>query len=111
MQRPGGIFGPSLAARPGGGTLALSYYARGPRGEASFWIATSRDGVRWQSRQVTPPFALAHAPRSGGAAFLGDYSGLAPVGSGFAAAFAVAPPLASAGPSDVLVALSPPRRG
>lgn len=107
VRHGGGVFGPSLAAEASDGTLALGYYARAARGQASFWIAISRDGVRWQRRRLTPPFALARAPRAGGAAFLGDYSGLAPIGGGFAAAFAVAPPLASHGASDVLVARAP----
>jgi hypothetical protein len=97
-----GVFGPALAAGPGG--LALSFYAREPGGAASFRVAQSGDGVSWRSRAVTIPFDLRHAPRSEGAAFLGDYTGLAPVGSGFAAAFAAAAPLAVSGPSDVFVA-------
>ena len=113
VRHGGGVFGASLAAAPGDGTLALSYYVRAPHGQASFWIAISSDGVRWQRRRLTPPFALARAPRSGGAAFLGDYSGLTALSGGdggFSAAFAVAPPLASRGASDVLVARVEPGR-
>jgi hypothetical protein len=99
-----GVFGPSLAGVPGG-ALAATYYGREMRGTASFWIATSRDGTRWQRRRLAAPFDLTRAPRSDGAAFLGDYSGLTAVaGGGFAAAFAVSPPLATDGSSDVLVA-------
>jgi hypothetical protein len=84
----------------------VTYYVRGPGGTASVWIATSRDGIRWQRRRLTAAFDLTRATRSGAAAFLGDYSGLTAIGgaNGFAAAFAVAPPLASRGGSDVLLA-------
>jgi hypothetical protein len=100
-----GVFAPALAAGRDG-DLALSYYSRGPGGTASFWIAQSSDGVAWRRRRLTPPFPLAAAPRSGHAAFLGDYSGLtATADGGFAAAFAVAPPVATGGGrSDVFVA-------
>jgi hypothetical protein len=103
-----GVFGPALAAAPGG-RLALSYYSRGRRGTASFWIAQSADGLSWRRRRLVPPFPLAGAPRSGHAAFLGDYSGLtATADGGFAAAFAVAPPVATGGGrSDVLAAVAP----
>jgi hypothetical protein len=99
-RRGAGVFGPALAAEPDG-SLALSYYARGPRGTASFWVAHSRDALTWHDRQVAAPFSLKRAPTSGGAAFLGDYSGL----TTGAAAFAASPPLASYGSSDVFVAL------
>jgi hypothetical protein len=99
-RRGAGVFGPALAAEPGG-TLGLSYYARGPRGTASFWVAHSPDGLAWRERRVAAAFSLKRAPTSGGAAFLGDYSGL----TAGAAAFAASPPLASYGSSDVFVAL------
>jgi hypothetical protein len=97
-----GVFGPSLAGVPGG-ALAATYYGREMRGTASFWIATSRDGTRWQRRRLAAPFDLTRAPRSDGAAFLGDYSGLTAAGGVFVATFAVAPPLAE-GRSDIFAA-------
>jgi hypothetical protein len=71
-RHSGGLFGPALAAAPAG-ALAVTYYVRGPGGTASVWIATSRDGIRWQGRRLTAPFDLTRATRSGAAAFLGDY--------------------------------------
>jgi hypothetical protein len=97
-----GVFGPALAAGAGG--LALSFYAREPGGAASLRVARSGDARSWRTRTVAVPFSLRRAPSSQGAAFLGDYSGLAPLGTGFAAAFAATAPLASSGASDVLVA-------
>ena len=99
-----GVFDPALAGAPDG-RLALTYYALAPGGRASLWSARSQDRVSWRTRRVTPPFDLHRAPREGRDAFLGDYSGLAAMPSGFAAAFAVAPPVAAKGASDVLVDL------
>ena len=100
VRRELGVFGPAIAAYPDG-SLALTYYAREPGGMASFWVARSPDGIVWREHPVAAPFSLERAPTSGGAAFLGDYSGL----TAGAAAFAASPPLASYGHSDVFVAL------
>jgi hypothetical protein len=101
VRRELGVFGPAIAADRDG-SLELTYYAREPGGMASFWVARSSDGVAWRERPVAAPFSLERAPKSGGAAFLGDYSGL----TAGAAAFAASPPLASYGSSDVFVALT-----
>jgi hypothetical protein len=101
VRREVGVFGPAIAADRDG-SLELTYYAREPGGMASFWVARSSDGVAWRERPVAAPFSLERAPKSGGAAFLGDYSGL----TAGAAAFAASPPLASYGSSDVFVALT-----
>lgn len=97
-----GVFGPALAAGEDG--LALTFYTRERGGRARFRMAL-RPG--WRSPALGAPFALGRAPRAGRSVFLGDYSGLAATpGGGFAAAFAVAPPLAAGGgASDVLVSL------
>jgi photosystem II stability/assembly factor-like uncharacterized protein len=100
VRRELGVFGPAIAAERDG-SLAITYYAREPGGSASFWAARSPDGVAWDEHPVAGPFSLERAPTSGGAAFLGDYSGL----TAGAAAFAASPPLASYGASDVFVAL------
>jgi hypothetical protein len=105
LRHRGTVFAPALVAGGGGGELALSYYAVSRDGRrAAFWIARSHDGVGWTRRRVAAPFPLRAAPVSGREAFLGDYTGLAAVPGGFAAAFAAAPPVASAGRSDVVVA-------
>lgn len=98
------VIAPALAAAPNG-TLALTYYALSSGSRAALWTARSRDGVSWHTRRVTPSFDLLRAPREGRDAFLGDYSGLAATPNGFAAAFAVSPPVAAEGASDVLLDL------
>ena len=49
----------------------------------SYWLATSSDGVTWQERTIAGPFDYATAPLVGGRLFLGDYMGLASVGTTF----------------------------
>ena len=49
----------------------------------SYWLATSSDGVTWEERAIAGPFDLATAPLVGGKLFLGDYMGLASVGTTF----------------------------
>jgi hypothetical protein len=49
----------------------------------SYWLATSSDGATWQERMIAGPFDYATAPLVGGRPFLGDYMGLASVGTTF----------------------------
>lgn len=53
-----------------------------------YWLATSANGVDWTERRVADPFDYARAPLAGGRYFLGDYMGLATVGTSFVPLFA-----------------------
>jgi hypothetical protein len=53
---------------------------------ADFWIARSFDGVMWAEQRVTDAFDLSIAPNANGF-FVGDYTGLASVGTTFVAFF------------------------
>jgi hypothetical protein len=103
IRAPRAVFAPALAI-DSNGELTISYYGLEPHARLRFYVARS-SGAGWRSLGFGVPFSLRRAPVSEGAAFLGDYTGLAALpGGGLAAAFAAAPPLASAGASDVFVA-------
>ena len=73
------------------------------------WLSRSNDGgAHWAESHVSGPFETLTASESDSAGvqglFLGDYQGLAGLGSGFAAAFAQARPVATHGPSDMYFA-------
>ncbi|WP_207215846.1 sialidase family protein [Pseudolysobacter antarcticus] len=57
-----------------------------------YWLARSSDGMTWQENQIASPFDLALAPVTTspgtGGFFLGDYQGLASVGTLFVPLFA-----------------------
>jgi hypothetical protein len=90
-------FRPAIAAGPGG--LAVTYYdfrddvpAEAHRTWTTFWRATSADGgATWRDEPLGGPFDLRLAPDAGGW-FLGDYTGLAARGGGFAALFGMSQP-------------------
>jgi hypothetical protein len=91
-------FTPSVEVA-GDGTVAVTYYdlsADTPGSRAlpvSVWVAGSVDGGRTFGRReplVPRPFDLRTAPVVRIGRFLGDYQGLASMGSGFLAVFAVA---------------------
>jgi hypothetical protein len=75
------------------GTIGVTYYdLRSNTPDpgtlpADFWLVTSTDGVSWTERRVAGPFDYAQAPVAGGALFLGDYMGLAAVGTSFVPLF------------------------
>jgi hypothetical protein len=78
---------PSIAIR-GDGTIGVAYYdLRNNTPDpatflADYWLATSADGTTWSERHIDGPFDLTQAPQAEGY-FLGDYMGLASVGSTF----------------------------
>lgn len=114
IKGPTQHFNPSLAALPDG-TLGLTFYdfSRDKPGDekltTDYWFAHSEDrGASWRRMHVGGPFdsltaAQAVNPQASGR-FLGEYQGLAPLRHGFAAAFAMSRPEATAGPSDVFFA-------
>jgi hypothetical protein len=75
------------------GTLGLTYYdLRNDTADrrtllATYWLATSPDGVTWTERRISGPFDLAIAPYALGL-FVGDYEGLASAGGNFVPFFA-----------------------
>ncbi len=69
-----------------------------------FWLTRSNDGNVWREVRVAGPFDLATAPIAGGL-FLGDYQGLATVGSTFLPFFAQTVG-DSNNPTDVFIAPS-----
>ena len=82
-----------------------------PDGEArtDVWLASSADhGDTWRAAHVAGPFDMHTARLSNRGDFVGDYEGLASLPRGFAAAFVMARPLASVGPTDVFFASLPP---
>ena len=90
-------FLPTIAVA-GDGALGATWYdlrhaAAGPGLGTEVWAAVSRDGGRtWLSRRLDGPFDLRTAPdATGEGPFLGDYEGLAPLPSGFAAAYVRTP--------------------
>ena len=78
---------PSIAIRADG-TIGVAYYdLRNDTPDAAtfladYWLATSPDGMTWSERHIDGPFDLAQAPQAEGY-FLGDYMGLASVGTTF----------------------------
>lgn len=71
------------------GVIGVTYYDfRGNTPDAgtlltSYWLATSSDGAAWEERAIAGPFNYATAPLAGDRLFLGDYMGLASVGTTF----------------------------
>ena len=116
----GQAFLPSVAVMPDG-TIGVTWddTSRDRRGDGRFTadvrFAHSHDGGRsWHRRHLAGPFDLLQGPRSGsagiGGIFLGDYQALVGLPRGFAGVFALTPPLARSGPSDVFFArVSVPR--
>ena len=101
---------PVVAASPDGTSVAVSFISldrdRKGDGVAStrYRIAVSHDrGSTWQTSPLTPAFN-ARAGRTNGTPFLGDYTGLVPLGAGgrFGALVSVARPLAGNGPTDIV---------
>lgn len=79
---------PSINARADG-TIGISYFDMRNNTAATtslpmdHWLATSRDGVTWTDRRVTPAsFDMALAPVARGL-FIGDYMGLVSSGTTF----------------------------
>jgi hypothetical protein len=102
-------FEPAIAAGPDGTVGVLWYDLRDDRpGDAALtadvWFAQSRDrGASWRETHVAGPTDLRTGalPRQNR---VGEYQGLAPAGSGFAAIFTLAAPFAEDGPTDVFFA-------
>jgi hypothetical protein len=89
-------FTPTVAVASGG-TIGVTYYDNrndNPSNDQStdYWGITSTDGgTSWSETRLTDAsFNINNAPTAGGCCFLGDYQGLAAVGSQFLAAFVVA---------------------
>jgi Neuraminidase (sialidase) len=108
----GGAGIPTVAASPDGHSVALIYLSlkqdkKGVPGlPTRYRSAISRNrGKTWSDRPLTATFDPRKA-KSGGAVFLGDYMGLAPLGSrgDFGALVIAARPLAENGPTDVFFA-------
>ncbi len=53
-----------------------------------YWLATSSNGAIWSERRIAGPFDYTTAPVANGMLFLGDYQGLASVGTTFLPFFA-----------------------
>jgi len=107
-------FLPVLAV-DGRGTVGVLYddFRRDRHGDRALttdvWFTRSYDhGRTWHEEHVAGSFDMLTASETDSAGvkglFVGDYQGLAGLPSGFAAAFAVAKPVAIYGPSDVLFA-------
>jgi hypothetical protein len=91
---------PSVAVA-GDGTVGVMYYAIAASSSAGNWparvlMATSTDrGRHWSTHRLAGPFNLLTAgSKARPCCFLGDYEGIAGVPNGFAAAFAMAKPIA-----------------
>jgi hypothetical protein len=69
------------------------------------WLATSSDGVTWTERRLGAPFDYTKAPLAGGRYFIGDYVGMAHVGTTFLPFFPKTTAAAD-NRTDVLLALS-----
>jgi hypothetical protein len=98
---------PAIAAGPGGSVGVLWYDLRRDKpGDTPLttdvWFAHSADhGLTWQrALHVAGPFNMRTAPLQR----LGEYQGLAAMGSGFAAIFTQAQPRAQHGRSDIFFA-------
>ena len=84
-------FIPSIAVA-GDGTIGVSYADTReadsrPYFLASYWLATSADGVSWSERKLSGPFDLAMSPLVLGRLFAGDYQGLVAGAASFRAFF------------------------
>ncbi len=70
------------------GTYAVAYFdlrsntASAATLPTDSWLARSSDGIAWRESRIGEPFDFATAPMAGGL-FVGDYQGLASVGSTF----------------------------
>ncbi len=81
-------FGPTIVVLADG-TIGITYFDfRSNTTDSStlftdYWLVRSSDGgATWRESRVAGPFDLAIAPNAGGL-FLGDYQGLAAIGTGF----------------------------
>jgi hypothetical protein len=80
-------FEPSIAIADDG-TYGVAYFdLRSDTSSAAtlrtdYWLAQSTDGVVWRESRISESFDLATAPFAGGF-FVGDYQGIAAVGSSF----------------------------
>jgi hypothetical protein len=111
---------PAVAAAAEG-TVAVTYYDI--RNDAvpdqalwaDFWVSLSSDGgLTWTERHVAGPFDLGQAARMTvpvEGLMVGEYTGLAPAGNGFAATFAMSGAPATAGASDIFFARIRPIAG
>lgn len=103
-------FAPQVAVAADG-TIAVTYFdLRSDTPEpatllADYWLARSRDGVRWTESHLAGPFDLGFAPDAGGL-FLGDYMGIASSAGAFLALYARTTADA-ADPTNVYVARVP----
>jgi hypothetical protein len=109
-------FQPAIAVDAHGTVGLIWYDNRNDRlGDAprttDVWFAYSGDGgSSWRQIHVAGPFDFRTAPRPSGDLRLGEYQGLAGLGTrGFAAAFTQAAPQAKDGPTDIFFARIGPR--
>ena len=90
------------------GTVGVSYFDlrrdtsdAGVTTPTEHWLLRSRDGgATWTETRIAGPFDLMRAPNSRGL-FLGDYHGLASIGTSFLAFFAQSTQDGSGNPTDV----------
>jgi hypothetical protein len=106
-------FSPTATVR-GDGTIGVTYYDFRPNTAdrsallTNLWLARSADTVAWGETQVAGPFNLSLAPQTTspgvGGWFLGDYQGLASVGTIFVPMFARSNDGDTANRTDIYVA-------
>jgi hypothetical protein len=93
------------------GAIGVSYYdLRNNTPEAAtlwadFWLTQSTDGIHWRERHVAGPFNLSLAPLAGGL-FVGDYHGLAQVGSKFTPLYATTDAATPQNRADVFLSIA-----
>jgi len=79
---------PAVAVRDDG-VIGIAYYdLRANTADPNtlptlYWLATSSDGVTWTERQLAGPFDYTKAALAGGRYFIGDYMGMATIGTSF----------------------------
>ena len=109
FERRRGAGTPTIAASPDGRSVAVSYLSldrdrRRDKPVTVRWrrLVTRDGGAHWRDRPLTRTFDARRA-RSAGRIFLGDYTGLAPLGAGgaFGALVTVAGAAAVSGRTDV----------
>jgi hypothetical protein len=90
------------------GTIGITWYDNrrpGPGPHTDVWFAHSHDiGATWTETHLAGPFDLNTACCGADNPPLGAYEGLVAIPDGFAAAFIMAKPKATTGPSDVFFA-------
>ena len=96
------------------GTIGVTYYdwrnnSVDPNTiPTDYWLVTSTDGINWSERHVAGPFDYRLAPQASGALFLGDYMGLATLGTSFVPAFGVTTGSVTTNRADINAALLRP---